>query len=271
MRKKHPYRLLSMLGATVLLLSGACFLYPYRNYYSISQEHPELTMHPSDDDTLRIAFIGDSWAYLHESHSCQIAQMLSDTLHTRVSVISAGENGATSKRIYDLLSFDSPLRKTLQTSPHYCVVSAGINDCNLKKGGDFYQEHMRLLADVLLQHQITPVFLEIPDYDIMGVYNRSGTLTRLRRRFSMLVTDSQKDCREQYRQALDDMLRKRNYTNRIVVLRKDLWNPLGVDDPRQLYLSDGIHLNERGYEILDAAIARVIAADYRQRQGFTST
>ena len=79
----------------MLLMYGA-----YRYFAPPQIMHPYLL--PSNhEDTLRIAYIGDSWAYLHREHNCKISEILEDALSQPVKVHSYGMCGLTSKEIYE--------------------------------------------------------------------------------------------------------------------------------------------------------------------------
>ncbi|MCR5246436.1 MAG: hypothetical protein K6E14_01445, partial [Paludibacteraceae bacterium] len=81
----------------ITVLSAICIIcgtkgYSYfspakeRNIYQTAQHH---------DDTIRIAYIGDSWAFGHKFHDCKIAEVLSKELSRPVCVSSYGIGGLT--------------------------------------------------------------------------------------------------------------------------------------------------------------------------------
>ena len=90
-------------------------------------------MSQETEDTLRIAYIGDSWAYWHKDHECQIAQLLEDTLHHPVKVHSYGICGRTSREIYENMFENTNFKEFLTKRRYeYCYVSVGINDTHKK-------------------------------------------------------------------------------------------------------------------------------------------
>ena len=180
--------------------------------------------------------------------------------------MSAGILGATSKTIYAKFSTDTPIQKLLKNGPDYCIVSAGINDSNLKLGCDFYQHHIRLMIDFLLRNEIVPIIIEIPDYNIEKVYSESSLMQKIRRHFSMAVTGSSLDCRNENHQALNRMIEQNDYSNKIIIIRERHWNPSGYMDSRHIYKEDGIHINNKGYEILDSCIIQSILKDYHHKK-----
>jgi hypothetical protein len=52
----------------------------------------------------------------------------------------------------------------------------------------------------------------------------------------------------------------------IIYISADSWNAAGYQDKRGLYLSDEIHLNAKGYAVLDSCIASEILKDIREKQ-----
>ena len=94
-------------------------------------------------------------------------------------------------------------------------------------------------------------------------------MQKFRRHFSMAVTGSSLDCRNENRQALNYMIEQNGYSSKVIVLKKDKWNPLGFKDSRHLYKEDEIHLNHKGYEILDNYIITSILKDYYIKMQFS--
>ena len=263
--KKYRKWIITIIG---ILVPIVWITITVHKYFSISKGIHTYKIKHYQSDTLRIAFIGDSWAYYHHQHPCTIESNLSSNLQRPVKVMSAGILGATSKIICTAISTTNSIHKTLKDgAPDYCIVSAGINDANLKIGQNFYQHHIHLIIDFLLQNHIVPVILEIPDYDIEYVYNKSSFKQKLLRRFSMLVTGSSLDCRKEYRQSLQSMLELNGYKEKVIVIEEKKWNPTGFKDSRQLYQEDGIHLNHKGYKILDYYIIQAISKDYFAKNG----
>lgn len=262
--KKHVKWLI--LAVSMLMLIICIFIIRNRHYYSIAKEIDFYKIEHHHDDTLRIAFIGDSWAFYHQEHPCQICRILSDSIHKPVSIMSAGIPGATSKTIYAEFATDTPIQEVLKNRPDYCIISAGINDSNLKLGCDFYQHHIRLIVDFLLRNEIVPIIIEIPDYNIEKVYSESSLMQKIRRHFSMAATGSSLDCRNENRQALNFMIEQNDYSSKVIIIRQQQWNPSGYKDPRHIYKEDGIHINDKGYQILDSCIIQSILKDYYHKK-----
>jgi hypothetical protein len=72
-------------------------------YYSPPKERPIYKTEQHYDDTIRISYIGDSWALGHKFHKCKIKDILENKLHRSIIVSSYGIGGLTSKEIYHAL------------------------------------------------------------------------------------------------------------------------------------------------------------------------
>ena len=77
------------------------FAYSFHRYYAPPRIKQPYQINATPDDTLRIAYIGDSWAFMHNDHTCKIASILEDSIHKPVKVYSYGVCGLTSKEIYE--------------------------------------------------------------------------------------------------------------------------------------------------------------------------
>lgn len=241
----------------ICIIVGVAYSF-YRNYTPPKLRQPYQTG-ASPDDTLRIAFIGDSWAFMHKDHNCKIAQMLQDSIHRPVKVHSYGVCGLTSKEIYERF-FDNRDFKQFLTRRRYefCYVSAGINDTYKKMSTSYYQQSMDGIIQFLLSNQIHPIIQEIPDYDINISFERQKTSRKLLRRLSMMINDTPLDCKQLFREALDELIREKNYTDKVSIIRYKTWNRNGDKDLKNLYRSDRLHLNDNGYAVLDRAITKEI-------------
>lgn len=209
-------------------------------------------------DTLKIAFIGDSWAAYHHDYDVELDSMF-NAKGQPVHVLSIGNVGAKSKEIYQRL--DSSTHPILLKQPDYCVVSAGINDAVAKLGKDYYVYHYLLILQQLLDLDIKPVVIEMPEVNYRAIAGREPLTMRLRHVLSAMITGSELNGFESYKMALKSAIRNADLHNSIVYISADLWNIDGYRDSRDLYLSDETHLNAKGYEVLDSCIASEITKD----------
>jgi lysophospholipase L1-like esterase len=211
------------------------------------------------DDTLRIAYIGDSWAFLHKDHDIRLETLLEDTLHRPVKVYSHGICGLTSKEIYEKMFNDTVFHSFLKSEGYqYCFISAGINDTYKKMSTSYYQQSMDGIIQFLLTNNIHPIILEIPDYDIQKAYYWQKSFRKVLRDISMFINNTTVDCKQMYRDALNEHINKKGYQNKVSIIRYESWNGNYDKDLQQLYLGDGMHLNSVGYVALDSIIAKTI-------------
>ena len=252
---KHSYLFLFLL---LLVGIGVTIVAFYRYYTPPSIRQPYQTAQ-HHDDTIRIAYIGDSWAFMHKEHDCLIANILEDTIHRLIKVHSYGVCGLTSKEIYENMFCNSDFKQFLQKRAYsYCFISAGINDSYKKMSTSYYAISMDCIIQFLLGNDIRPIILEIPDYDIQKSYDRQKTSRKALRRLSMFLNKTPMDCKQQFRDALDELIRKKGYQDKVSIIRYKSWNNDYPNDIKQLYLDDGLHLNEHGYARLDSVIAEEI-------------
>lgn len=250
--------LLIMLFALIVLLLLVYCAYYIRPYYAPAVKQEGLNVIKHDDDTIRIAYIGDSWADGHKKVRCVIDSIISKETQRNVEVKTAGISGLTSKNIYYGIYRDDSMRSAIEWGPNFCFVVAGINDTDRKMGKHYYQENMRLIIELLLNNHITPIILEIPSYDIRFSYQRRNREIKIQYLVSMLLTWSAMDCIQDYRNAYKDMIRKQNWEDSVITISVDDWNPIGYKDKRGLYDGGHMHLNERGYLVLDSCIAQKV-------------
>lgn len=231
--------------------------YPSYRYYappSLRQPYP---MNNQEEDTLQIAYIGDSWAFMHKDHNCHITKLLEDTLHQPVSVHSYGICGLTSKEVYENMFSNSDFKHFLQKREYaYCFVSAGINDTYKKMSTTYYQHSIDGIIQFLLANNVHPIILEIPDYDIQKSFERQKFDRKMLRQISMFVNNTPINCKQLFRDALNELIREKRYQKKVSIIRYKSWNNDFLNDLALLYLDDGLHLNEKGYSKLDNVIAQ---------------
>ena len=78
------------------------------------------------------------------------------------------------------------------------------------------------------------------------------------RRISMFINKTDIDCKQQFRDALDRLVQKRGYQDKISIVRYQSWNNSYGEDLKNLYIEDQMHLNDKGYSALDSVIANEI-------------
>ena len=250
-----------------ILLIGV--IYSFYQYYAPPQQRQPYSFSVKTDDTLRVAFIGDSWAYLHKSNNRYLEKLLEDSLRKSVMVFSFGICGKTSKEIYESMFVDTEFKGFLSARRFdYCYVSAGINDTYKKMSTSYYKKSMAGIIHLLLTNHIRPILQEIPDYDIQKTYDRQKNKRKKLRQLSMFINGTTLDCKQSFRDVLDELIYENSYRNKVSVIRYKSWNDNYHDDLKLLYQGDGMHLKDRGYARLDSVIANEIIKLEKRRNEY---
>lgn len=246
--------------STILIVLGYGTYY----YYAPPKEREPYTIVKNNDDTIRVAYIGDSWAFFHRPYDQRMSDSLSSKLNRPAKVTSLGFCGRSSKEVYWYL-FDNPkLVSFISKGYDYCFISLGINDANKKMSTNYYKQSLACIIQFLLANQITPIILEIPDYDIERMYRWEIPSRKLLRPFSRFVTGTPINCKKEFRQALDALLAEKKYGDKVQVIRYKTWNNKYTEDLRDYYKEDGLHLNEKGYTKLDSCIVETCIENQRR-------
>ena len=237
-----------------------CTYWGYNYYAPPKLQKPYLINNNLPNDTLHIAYIGDSWAFYHHDlmHKCLIEEILRKKKEQPVKVHSYGICGLTSKELYDNLYNNDFKQFFNKRRFNYCFIAAGINDTYKKMSTDYYKRSMDGIIQFLLSNHIRPIILEIPDYNIYQAYEWQTPMKKVLRRISSLISGSKIDCKQLFRNTLDKLISEKGYTNKISIVRYETWNKAYRHDLEAIYQKDGMHLNEYGYNVLDSAIAREI-------------
>ncbi len=261
MKHKSYYILLAV---TIILLIWGYEMY---YYYAPPKERKPYTIERSNDDTIRVAYIGDSWAFYHHPYDHRMTYRLSSKLHHPAKVTSLGFCGRSSKEIYWYLFDNLELVKYISKGYTYCFIAVGINDTNKKMSLNYYKQSMACIIQFLLENRIMPIILEIPDYDIEKMYRNEIPSRKLLRPFSRFVTGTPINCKKEYRQALNDLFVEKQYGEKVQIVRYQDWNDNYAEDLKNYYNSDGIHLNEKGYAKLDSCIIEICVKIHQTRHG----
>ena len=251
-------RIIYMASILLFCALAVSIVFAYR-YYAPPTERASFII-PTSDDTLRIAYIGDSWANIHKNeHNCLIPTIIEDSIHIPTRIYSYGFPGRKSKEVYEAIFDDKEQKKILQKfGLSYCIVSAGINDANEKMSTNYYQNSIDCIVRFLLSNHVHPVILEIPDYDILKTYSWQKRNRKLLYQLSMVLNHVPLDCKQIYREALDELISIKKYQGKVSVIRYKSWNNNYEKDQNTMYLIDGIHLNDYGNDLLDSVIAKEI-------------
>ena len=220
-----------------------------------------------DDDTLRVIMIGDSWIEMHTNMQMDtlLQRQISKMTSRNIKLKSKGKGGKRSRGIYDLMfKKDQYGTKPLIVSgADYCVVSAGINDASANLGTHQFCYYMKLIISFLVSNGIRPIIIETPDVNIWKLFGERPCKSIVMDYFRSLMTGCSIYHYSEYREALHNMLISTQLMDSVIYVNMYGWNGEGTDMNVNLFLDDEIHLNQKGYALLDSCIASAIAADLR--------
>ena len=279
-------RRLKWLWWSLVFLSVLGFL-GYKGYLYIDKElfvADELPIYHigprPNDDTLRVAVIGDSWAEYHTTLECDtiFCRYARRLISKPVKCFSRGHNARITKEIYyEMFSshtmehswdVDRCTQPLIEQHPDYCIIMVGINDWRLFKPDDFYVGNYRLMLNLLIQNAIRPVVMEIPDVDMKHFHDNRKFYRRWMFNALSLLTgiDDSYGSAQNYRDAMKKMLQETGLDKKVLFIPISAWNPGGFAANPEIYLDDRLHLNLDGYHVLDSCMAYDIAKDYQKRK-----
>ena len=246
--------------------------------FKVAEELPFYHVGPRpNDDTLRVAVIGDSWAEWHTTLHCDtlFEQYGKRQTNKPIRCQTRGKSGAKSKDVYYYMfrsqtqesssEHDICTQPLLEEHPDYCVVMVGINDTWKKFPVSYYTGNYRLIIRLLLANNIRPVVMEIPDFDVAGWLDihrkRQRWLYRIYSYFNHVVEDDVTP----FRDGLKKMLKDTRLGDSVLFISADHWIPQNHQYSEDIYQTDHVHLNYQGYHILDSCIVSEIINDYAKR------
>ena len=252
--------LLSLVLLVVLVYSGIQVYQFIDREFCVAEELPfyHVGPHP-DDDTLRVAVIGDSWAELHMMYDGDtLFQQYGGRQITKpIKCMTRGTLGAKSKDVYyDMFRNQTQedsicTQPLLEEHPDYCVVMVGINDVWKKRPVSYYTGNYRLIIRLLLANDIRPVVMEIPDFALTEWLKKHGKhqgyLYRVYSVFTGVIQD--------------DITPFRRLGDSVLFIPADHWLPQNHQYSEKIYRKDHTHLNFQGYRLLDSCIVSEIILD----------
>lgn len=263
--------IISCLVCVVILFSFfKYYQYRWRNLWVFENERKPYPVTYHEDDTIRVAMIGDSWAEMHSSNRMDnvLKLKLSNLTGQPVKMSSKGKGGEKSRGIYQLL-FDENnkygTKAIIASGLDYCIISAGINDASANLGPRLYCYHMQLILKYLLFNKIRPVLIEVPDVNIWNVHGRKPLKDLASDYLRSIMAHCKMYQMEEYRDSLYAMLINENLVDSVIYIHANEWNGSGTNINKHLFLDDQIHLNKKGYKLLDSCIANAIAADLKSK------
>lgn len=266
---KKKYLLYFAVVLFVVVASGYCYLYNrWKHLWALTPPKQIYTVLHHQDDTLRIVMIGDSWAGMRtDDLNNTFQERLSLLIDKSVKLKTKGKGGEKSGGIYQLM-FESDgygTKTLLAKGVDYCVIFAGINDAATNKGVYQYLYHYNLILDFLLKNKIRPVVVEIPNVNIWNINAKKPMKDLVGDYLKSMMTGCDIYNYKEYREALLSMLTEEDKMKEIVFIPMKEWNGDEETINEILFLKDQIHLNRKGYELLDSCIALKISEDYKSR------
>lgn len=267
MAKKANIKLIVFLSIVICFIYVGCVL---RDYYSYAEETiPKTTNLTQNHDTMNVIFIGDSWAAYHSQYDQHLKTCIETKVKRPTKVLSKGIVGAKTKTIYTEMHTNSPsgINELIELSPDYAIVSAGINDAVAKMGTANYCYHYQLIIKELLSADIKPIIIDMPQVDYRAIYQRESMIAKIRHHISSWLTGAPFWTFDSYRTALLSLISQDETEKHLIYIPASEWNPEGYADSRMLYKEDHVHLNEKGYLLLDSCITSNIYHDMLTTHG----
>ncbi len=202
-----------------------------------------------------IAIIGDSW--IKPELASVISSYLATNLNRTYEAQCLGHPGGKSRQIYRNLTKEWSTILTNEVMK-YCVVIVGVNDCGGHIGADFYTHHVLVISQLLLKSGITPVIVDVPDFDIAHMdYSNLGSRFK-RPLYRFLFDGGKENVISDYRSKLHQSLRTANLDKVVIVVPFDSFID-AYSNHKELY-RNASHLNVLGTKELARHIAKVIVA-----------
>ena len=125
---------------------------------------------------------------------------------------------------------------------------------------------MRLIIKYLLFNKIRPVLIEVPDVNIRKIYGHKPLKDLASDYLRSIIAHCKMYQMEEYRDSLHAMLLNENLMDSVIYIHSKEWNGNDTDINQQLFLNDQLHLNIKGYELLDSCIAKKISFDIMSKR-----
>lgn len=264
----------------LLVVFCCCFIFVYpviQRAFGVSPEHTHYKISSPKTDTILIALIGDSWAELHDlNNNDTIFEIICARLFDKpIKCIARGQGGRMTREVYDDMFVERKETNALQNTyytrpllelhPDYCVIMSGINDVWQQRSTNYYVGNYANIIRFLLDSNITPVVLEIPNVNIKRAINGCGFIQKLYFRIVSLFSGTEWDNVEIYRKAMSSMLEDSGLKDSVIFISATDWDNTTIKNLNNLYKEDGMHLTIDGYRTLDSCIARKIIEHIREK------
>jgi hypothetical protein len=215
------------------------------------------------DKQFKVGIIGDSWVA-----GKKLDKPVQEALSKRgieAVIVSFGHPSANSRQVYRDLFLRRWTRHHILMDDEidYLVVVAGVNDTAGHIGKDFYAHHMMAIAKVAVDRSISPILIEVPEYEIEQTPAASVASWAKRLLFRILYDRGKVNVIKDYRRQLRSSIAASPDGNKITVLD---FSAVATDYTAQKNLyANPSHLNDKGNKLLGEAIAAKIAELHRRR------
>lgn len=239
-----------------LIIIAVLLTFFYEHHRSRASE-PIISIRPSSSDNQNkdmIALLGDSW--IHNESLDHLLKLELEKRDLKYNIQSFGEPGAFSKKIYENLNSNQGkfgAYSILESKPKYCIVIAGVNDAASQMGPKFYARHMELIVLKLLEHNIKPIIIELPEFGINEIMEKAHWLAVAKNTTMSWINNRGKtDNILDYRERLITKLQNKNLWSKIDyvpfdTICKDYHSCIPI-------YKDPAHLNDQGKSRLCKAI-----------------
>jgi len=219
----------------------------------------EVVAERKKSDHLNISIIGDSYV-----EGGKLDTIISNFLlkrDKRAIIFSSGQGGANSRLIYENLFLDTSDRnssnKVFHNGTKYCVVIAGVNDAAGQYGASFYSYHMILIIRALLNDNIKPVIVTLPEFGIQDMENNFSLYKKTRNEiFGYFTGNGFSNTINDYRKHFSLELIKQKLVDSVILV--DYNNIITNYQANKSLFENPAHLNLAGRQKLGREIAKSI-------------
>lgn len=252
---------------SLMLLSTSILYQKFMQRVERCEPYPLTAMqHAHNDSITKIIVIGDSWGDLANKYN--IPEYIDSLMYTKgIKTITKakGEHGATSRKIYNNMHYDgndiNSTKPLIENTPQYAILFCGVNDSHGQYGKDFYAYHTSLIVKEMLHHNIKPIILELPHYDIERQYGHYSFTKRSGYRLLSFMSDRTFYINNitRYRTEI-----KKNFTEQGII-DKVTWISIDTFSKQKCY-DNSMHLNNHGYQCLANIIVEIIFNDIKKTE-----
>ena len=210
------------LGLLIILIT-ICLSYVIIRF-SHSKKLPYYFIDKERNTVLTIGVIGDSWVTKRKLDKILHEDLLRKGYENKI--LSSGQSGAKSKSIYyNLFKNNIELHSSkfvIESNPDFCIVIAGVNDAVGQMGSQYYSHHLTGIIKTLLNYDIKPVILTLPNVGVKETLSKMNFFKKYRNILSAFVNNNGiVNNIESYRRRLYQKLKLENLIDQIRLIDFD--------------------------------------------------